>query len=253
MHAADSRSGQTRAPSGTGRFANTQWSLVLSAANPRDTCQALASLEKLCRAYWPPLYAFVRGQGESPPDAEDLTQAFFARLLEKDFLRAVDREKGRFRSFLLAAMKHFLSNERDKARARKRGGGRVFVPLDCEDAETRYRIEPVEHLTPDKIFQRQWALALLERTMARLREEYTAGGKAELFEALKATLTEGRGGSPYAALGAGLGLSEAAVKMAVHRLRRRYREVLRAEVAETVARPEDVEDELREVFRVFSD
>jgi RNA polymerase sigma factor (sigma-70 family) len=253
MSDAESTSAPAHAGSGAGQFVNTHWSLVLSAADPRHSSQARESLDKLCRAYWPPLYAFIRRQGESPHDAQDLTQAFFERLLEKDYLRAVDRGKGRFRSFLLAALKHFLSNERDKARAKKRGGGQVLVPLDCSTAETQYRHEPADTLTPDKAFERQWAMALLERTMARLREAYAADGRSALFDQLKSTLTEARGSVPYAALGARLDLSEAAVKMAVHRLRRRYREVLREEVAETVARPEEVEDELREVFRVFSD
>jgi RNA polymerase sigma-70 factor (ECF subfamily) len=154
---------------------------------------------------------------------------------------------------LLAALKHFLANERDKARAKKRGGGQALVPLDCSTAETQYTQEPADRLTPDKVFERQWAMALLERTMARLREAYAADGKSALFDQLKSTLTEARGSVPYAALRARLDLSEAAVKMAVHRLRRRYREILRGEVAETVASPEEVEDELREVFRVFSD
>jgi RNA polymerase sigma-70 factor (ECF subfamily) len=225
---------------------------VLSATDKRNPCQAAEALEKLCRAYWPPLYAFVRRQGENPQDAQDLTQAFFARLLQRDYLHAVDREKGRFRSFLLAALKHFLSNERDKARAEKRGGGQVPIPLDCQSEETHYRFEPVEHLTPEKIFERRWAMALLEQTMTRLRDDYTSRGKAALFDHLKATLTEDRGSVSYAGLATRLNLSEAAVKMAVHRLRQRYRQVLRAEVAETVARPDEVEDEVRQVFRALS-
>jgi RNA polymerase sigma-70 factor (ECF subfamily) len=212
----------------------------------------MESLEKLCRAYWTPLYAFVRRQGESPQDAQDLTQGFFARLLEKDYLKDVDRNKGRFRSFLLAALKHFLSNERDRKRAKKRGGGQVPIPIDLDSGETQYGFEPGHDLTPDKIFERQWASALLERTMARLRDDYTAEGKLALFGELKATLTEARSSVPYAVLAARLGLNEGAIKMAVHRLRQRYRQALRAEVAETVASPDQVEDELREVFRVFS-
>lgn len=235
-----------------GQFAQTHWSVVLSAADPHNSSRARESLEMLCRAYWPALYAFVRRQGAGPHDAQDLTQAFFARLLEKDYLKAVDPAKGRFRSFLLAALKHFLSNERDRARAKKRGGGQVILGIDFQDGETHYGFEPVEHQTPETIFERRWASALLERTLARLRADYTSQGKAGLFDELKATLTGHHGSLSYAALAARLDLSEAAVKMAVHRLRQRYREALRAEVAETVATPDQVEDELREVLRVFS-
>jgi DNA-directed RNA polymerase specialized sigma24 family protein len=253
MPAADSKSGPPCAHSNAGAFVNTHWSVVLSAADPRDSSEAMNSLEKLCRAYWLPLYSFVRRQGESPHDAQDLTQAFFARLIEKDYLRSAHPDRGRFRSFLLAALKHFLSNERDKVRSKRRGGDQVFIAIDIQDAETHYGFEPVEHLTPQKIFERRWASALLQRTMLRLRNEYTSRGKAALFEELKGTLIETRGSAPYAALAARLYLSEAAVKMAVHRLRQRYRQALRAEVAETVASPDEVEDELREVFRVFSE
>ena len=225
----------------------------MSAADRRNSSEARESLEKLCRAYWRPLYSFVRSQGESPLDAQDLIQAFFARLVEKDYLQSVHPDRGRFRSFLLAALKHFLSNERDKARAKKRGGGQVFISIDVHDAETHHRFEPIEHLTPQKIFERQWATSLLERTMLRLREEYTSQRKVALFEELKATLTDGPDSTPHGALAARLDLSVAAVKMAVHRLRQRYRQALRAEVANTVASPGEVEDELREVFRVFSE
>lgn len=242
----------SRSPSSEAPFTDTHWSIVLSAAEPRNSARAKESLEKLCRAYWSPLYAFVRRQGESPHDAQDLTQSFFARLLEKDYLKDVDRNKGRFRSFLLSALKHFLSNERDRKLAKKRGGGQVPIPIDLRSGETQYGFEPVHDLSPDKIFERRWAVALLERTMARLRGDYVAEGKLALFDELKATLTESRSSEPYAALAARLELSEAAVKMAVHRLRQRYRKALRAEVAETVAAPDQVEDELREVFRVFS-
>jgi RNA polymerase sigma factor (sigma-70 family) len=253
MPAAESKSGPLCARSSHCPFLNTQWSVVLSAADPRNSSAAREALEKLCRAYWLPLYSFVRRQGESPHDAQDLTQAFFARLLEKHYLRSVRPDRGRFRSFLLAALKHFLANERDKARAKKRGGGWLPIAIDTHDAETHYGFEPVEHLTPEKIFERRWATALLARTMMRLRVEYTSQGKVALFDELKATLTENRGSLPYAGLAARLDLSEAAVKMAVHRLRRRYREALRAEVAETVASADQIEDELRAVFRVFAE
>jgi RNA polymerase sigma factor (sigma-70 family) len=252
MPTGDFESSRARAPASAARFTNTHWSIVWSATDRRNPSQAKEALEKLCRVYWPPLYAFVRHQGDNPHDAQDLTQAFFERLLEKDYLQSVNREKGRFRSFLLASLKHFLANERDKARAQKRGGGHVTIPLDFQSAETRYTVEPVEQLTPEIIFERRWAMALLDQTMMRLREDYTVRGKGVLFDVLKGTLTEARGSIPYSALAIRLGLSEAAVKMAVHRLRQRYREVLRAEVAETVATPGEVDDELREVLRVLS-
>ena len=251
----ESASSQTRRASGlTGaaQFRPTRWSLVLSAAGQQGAGSAGQSLEQLCALYWRPLYAYIRHQGASPQDAQDATQEFFARLLEKDFLHSVDPAKGRFRSFLLAALKHFLSNERDKARAQKRGGGQALVPLDFAGAETGLGFQPADALTPDKLFERRWALDLLEHSLARLREEYSTHGKELLYDELKTTLTEGRGSVPYAELAARLKSSEAAVKMAVHRLRRRYREVLRAEIAETVADESEVEDELRQVMRALS-
>lgn len=209
-------------------------------------------MEKLCRVYWLPLYTFIRRQGESPHDAQDLTQEFFARLLEKDFLCSVDQSKGRFRSFLLASLKHFLSHQRERARAQKRGGGQAPLSLDFSDAETSIGFQPADHQTPEKAFEKRWALTLLEQSLARLRQEYLDRGKEDLFEQLKTTLTEGRGSVAYAELAERLSMNEASVKMAVHRLRHQYREVLRAEIAETVARESDVEDELREVFRALS-
>lgn len=224
---------------------------MLAAGGKRDLAQAQQSLEKLCRVYWLPLYAYIRRQGENPHDAQDLTQEFFARLLEKDFLASVDRTKGRFRSFLLASLKHFLSNQRVRARAQKRGGGQTPLSLDISDAETSIGFQPADEQTPEKAFERRWALTLLEQALARLRKEYSDHGRHEIFEQLKTTLTEGRGVA-YAELSARLGISEASVKMAVHRLRQRYRAVLRGEIAETVAHESEVEDELREVFRALS-
>jgi RNA polymerase sigma-70 factor (ECF subfamily) len=237
---------------GAAQFGQTQWSVVLAAAGKRDLALAEQSLEKLCRVYWLPLYTYIRRQGESPHDAEDLTQEFFARLLEKDFLHSVDQAKGRFRSFLLASLKHFLSNQRDRARAQKRGGGQTPLSLDFSDAETRIGFQPADEQTPDRAYEKRWALTLLDQTLASLRKEYAGRGREELFEQLKTTLTEGRGSVAYAELSARLGMSEASVKMAVHRLRQRYRDVLRSEIAETVAQESDVEDELREVFRALS-
>jgi RNA polymerase sigma-70 factor (ECF subfamily) len=234
------------------RFGETHWSVILSAMDKQRPVEAADALERLCRVYWPPLYAYVRRLGESPHDAQDLTQEFFARFLDKDYLAAVNQSKGRFRSFMLAALKHFLANQRDKQRAQKRGGGRSFVAIDFHNAETHCGFEPAQNLTPEVIFQRRWASALLEQALARLRNEYAAAGKEALFEQLKTTLTEGRGTIAYAALAARLAMSEAAVKMAVHRLRHRYREAIRSEIAATVAHPSQVQDELREVLRAFA-
>jgi RNA polymerase sigma factor (sigma-70 family) len=234
------------------RFEQTHWSVIRSAMDKQCPDAAADALERLCRIYWPPLYAYVRRLGESPHDAQDLTQEFFARFLDKDFLAAVDESKGRFRSFMLAALKHFLANERDKRRAQKRGGGCFFVPTDFHNAESHCGFEPSQSLTPEVIFQRRWATALLEQALARLRGEYAAAGKEAWFEQLKQTLTEGRGTIAYAALAARLETSEAAVKMAVHRLRQRYRDAIRSEIAATVAHPSQIEDELREVLRAWA-
>jgi RNA polymerase sigma factor (sigma-70 family) len=217
------------------------------AAGGLDSDRAQAALEQLCRSYWQPIYAFVRRQGYSPTDAQDLTQDFFLRLLAKKHLGDAVPAKGRFRSFLLAAVKHFLANEWDKSRAAKRGGGLVFVP-ECAAAEGAYGAEGVEHLTADKLFDRRWANALLEQVLGALRAEYTQEGKAEWFESLKGTLTGERLTLHYAELGASLGMSEGAVKVAVHRMRQRFREQLRQEIAQTVTRPEEIEEELSDLF-----
>lgn len=217
-------------------------------ASPRSD-EALA---QLCQACWYPLYAFVRRQGHGPHDAQDLTQEFFARLLAKKYLADVQRERGKFRSFLLAALKHFLANEWDKARAEKRGGGHTAIPLDVGTAEMRYGAEPADTETADKLFDRRWALTLLDQVLVRLRQEHVAEGKARQFDELKSCLTEGKGSIRYAELGARLDLSEGAVKVAVHRLRQRYREVLRAEIANTVATAAEVEEELRHLFAALS-
>jgi len=230
------------------RFELTRWSVVIAAQ--RDEPAARGALESLCTTYWYPLYSFVRRQGRSPHDAQDLTQEFFARLLEKGWLDGVAREKGKFRSFLLASMKHFLANERDYAQALKRGGGRSPISLDAGSAESRYLIEPHESMTPEKIFDRQWALTLLDQVLGQLRDEFTTGGKADLFDELKPTLT----GQParYAAIGDKLGMSEGAVKVAAHRLRQRYRELIRSEVAQTVDGETNVDEELRDLMSALS-
>lgn len=238
-------------PGPASAFATTQWTLVLHAGRP-DSPDAARALAVLCTSYWYPLYAFVRRQGKSAHDAQDLTQEFFARLLEKNYLAQVSREKGRFRSFLLAALKNFLANEWDKVRAQKRGGDRTFVPLDATAAESRYAVEPADALSPDKIFERRWALTLLDRAIELLRAEYVKGGRGPLFDELKGCLTGDGSTVSYAELAARLATTEGAIKVAVHRLRQRYREVLRAEVANTVAQPGDVDDELRQLFAALS-
>lgn len=233
-------------------FATTHWSVVLS-ARQKDSPQSAAALETLCRTYWYPLYAYVRRQGHSAPDAQDLTQEFFARLLQKDYLKAAAREKGRFRTFLIVALKRFLANEWDRVRAQKRGGGQVPVSLDTEWAEQRYRIEPAEGATAERVFERRWALTLLDRTMARLREEFAGEGKGDEFDRLKACLTAERGEIRYAELAAALGMSEGAVRVAVHRLRKRFREVFREEIAHTVSGPDEIEAEVRYLVSVLAE
>lgn len=239
-------------PQGAANFTPTHWTVVLAAAGQADSTRARDALERLCRNYWLPIYAFVRRQGNNPHDAQDLTQEFFARLLEKNYLAHADREKGRFRSFLLASVKHFLANEWDKAKAQKRGGGFTLISIDTALGESSLGSEPADILTAEKIFDRRWALALLEQVLRRLREEYTRDGKEKQFEQLKATLTETSRSLPYAEIATRLATSEGAVKVAVHRLRQRYRELLRAEIADTVAGVEDVDDEIRNLFSALA-
>ena len=242
---------QETPPTSVANFSRTHWSVVV-AARGEDSPDARAALERLCRNYWLPIYAFVRRQGHSPHDAQDLTQGFFARLLGKNFLSGVDRSKGKFRSFLLGALKHFLANEWDRAGAQKRGGAYTFIPIDAASAETSCWIEPSDNSSADKVFERRWALALLDQVLRRLREEYVRLGKEELFEQLKPVLTETSRAVRYADIAVRLGSSEGAVKVAVHRLRRRYRELLRAEIAETVASEAEVDDEICCLFAALS-
>jgi RNA polymerase sigma-70 factor (ECF subfamily) len=225
---------------------------VVLTAGHSDTTLARDALARLCQTYWHPLYAYVRRLGNSPHDSQDLTQEFFARLLEKNYLAGADESRGRFRSFLLAALKHFLANEWDKARAQKRGGGRIPIPINIGTAETSCGFEPVDNVTAEKIYERRWALTLLAQVLRRLREEYVQAGREKLFEQLKPTLTEASRTVRYAEMAVRLGTSEGAVKVAVHRLRQRYREVLRAEIADTVASPAEVEDELRNLFAALA-
>ena len=216
-----------------------------------DSPQAHQALETLCGNYWYPLYAYVRRQGHSAHDAQDLTQAFFARLLEKNYLADVQREKGRFRSFLLASLKHFLANEWDREQALKRGGGKRLIALDEDSAESRYKLEPKDDLSADKIYERRWALTLLDQVLAKLRGEFEKDGKLDQFETLKQYLSGGRTSVSYAQAADKLGMNEGAIKVAVHRLRKRYRELLRVGVAQVVAIVFEVEAGVCYLFAVF--
>lgn len=235
----------------TGRFMPTRWTLVLAASAQEDTHAGRAALAELCEAYWYPLYAYVRRCGHKQQDAEDLTQEFFARLLAKDTLAGVSPEKGRFRSFLLASIKHFLANEWDRSQAQKRGGGKVIVSLDGAIGESRHPIEPADGLTPDLIFERQWVLALLDRVLGKLASEYA--DKPAHFAALKDFLTSGSSHGATAEASKALDITEGAVRVAVHRLRQRYRDLLRAEIAQTVGDASEVDAEIRRLFSVFSE
>jgi RNA polymerase sigma-70 factor (ECF subfamily) len=225
-------------------FAATHWSVVLAAKN-RESPDAVQAMEKLCRAYWPPLYAYIRRDGHDATEAQDLTQDFFARLLARDYLQHLHHQQGKFRSFLLAYLKNFLSEQRRKVGTQKRGGGCVFVSLGEPAGEDGYLLEPVDELTPDQVFERRWAQAVLQKALDRLREEFLARGQGALFELLQDYQPREPGGRSYAQLGDELAMTEAAVKSAVQRMRQRHRELLREEIAHTVTRPEEIEEELR--------
>lgn len=238
------------------RFHTTRWSLVLQARD-KATPQAAEALADLCRAYWYPLYAFVRKRSRDGHEAQDLTQGFFARLLEKDFLDEVAPERGRFRAFLLAAIKHFISNEWDKQRAIKRGGGRRELSLDAagfdwDSGESRFLTDPAHELTPERLFERQWVLALLERVLKRLRDEHQIAGKLTHFEVLQPFLSLDRNTANYADAAARLNTTEGAARVAAHRLRKRYRTLLRDEIANTVATPDEIDDEIRHLFEALA-
>ena len=232
-------------------FTTTHWSVVLSAGET-DSPTAAQALDQLCRTYWYPLYAFVRRKGHNPHDAQDLTQAFFARLLEKNYVAQADRERGRFRTYLLAALTHFLADEWDKTRRLKRGGGREIISFDATTAEERYRLEPIEKLDAAKLYERRWVTTLFDQVLARLEEEFRDAGKGKSFDQLKGSLLAEETGLSYAELGTQLSLTESAVKQAVHRMRRRYRELFREEIAQTVAGPGEVEEELKHLFAVLN-
>lgn len=232
-------------------FVTTHWSVVLNASARDDSAGARAALESLCQTYWHPLYAYVRGRGYSPEDAKDLTQEFFARLLEHNRVASVSPDKGRFRSFLLVSMNHFLSDEWDKARAQKRGGPGT-IHLDFATAEERFGELTASGFSPEKAFEQRWAIAFLERVYHRLESEYQRQGRSELFDALRGALAGASAAAPYAELAARLKISEGAVKVAVHRLRQRFRELLRETIADTVSDSAEVEDELRYLYRILA-
>lgn len=232
-------------------FHTTHWSLVLLAAG-RDGSSADNALETLCREYWPPLYSFIRRRGAPVAEAQDLTQEFFARLLAKNYLRTADRERGRFRAFLIGSLKHFLANERKAARAQKRGGGQRNLSLDFETAEARYLNEPVDKRTPEQVYEQQWALLLIDRVLKRVEQEFVSSGKGDQFQLLRNVLVIGPNTPSYAEIAADLHSTEAAVKMAVHRLRKRYRELLREEIGQTVADEAEIEEELKELFAALA-
>jgi RNA polymerase sigma-70 factor (ECF subfamily) len=228
-------------------FATTHWTVLLNAADSRAP-GAREALEKLCRAYWYPLYAFVRRKGHDSHDAQDLTQEFFARLLAQHFLHDVHPDKGKFRSFLLASMNHFLAKEWRRDGALKRGGGSITFSLDAEAAEGHYRLEPAHHLTPEALFERRWAMTLLDEAMAGVREDYRAEGKEQLFNELKTMLSGERTEARYAEIAPRLGMTESALKKAAQRLRERYRDCLRTGIALTVAKPDEIDGEIRYLF-----
>ena len=243
--------GMNSARSGVGRFATTHWSVVLSASQP-DSTRYQQALEALCRTYWFPLYAYLRRHGFDAQNAEDHIQAFFAGLLEKRGLRLADPKRGRFRSFLLTALKHFLANEHARAQAQKRGGGRKILSLDIENAENQYIREPRNELSPEKLFERSWALAVLDRTMAQLQAEAAVAKKEKHFDCLKVYLTAEKNAVSYNEVAAMLNMTEGAVKVAVHRLRRRYRDLLRDEIAQTVTTEEQINEEIRDLFAALA-
>ena len=228
-------------------FSTTQWSLVLAAGDSQSP-EFQDALATLCSTYWYPVYAYIRRWGSDADTAQDLAQGFFSHLLETKALKVATPERGRFRSFLLASVKNYLANERDRAQALKRGGGRTPIPLDFNSAENLYRLQPAHQQTPEKAFEKRWALALLEKTLARLREETGRSHNPERFERLSAFLTDDSSRGRYQQVATELGMSEGAVKVAVHRMRRRFGELLRAQVAQTVDDPGKIDEEIRYLF-----
>ncbi|HUS07394.1 MAG TPA: sigma-70 family RNA polymerase sigma factor [Bryobacteraceae bacterium] len=234
---------------GSSQFPTTRWTMVVAAGDPHRK-EARSALVTLCENYWYPLYAYLRRRGYAADQAQDLTQDFFIRMLEGRYLDRADPEKGRFRSFLLTSLKFFVADEEDRQRAHKRGGGAV-VQLEFSSGEERYQREPAHDETPERIFERRWALAVLDRVVERLRNEFVHHGRPEHFERLKVFLL-GQSDAPYAVVAREMNTSEGALKVAIHRLRKRYRELFRQEIAETVAYPAEVESELRFLAAVLT-
>jgi RNA polymerase sigma-70 factor (ECF subfamily) len=243
---------QTHESSSSDRsFRTTLWGVVLEAGKGGSERSSTA-LERLCQAYWYPLYVFVRRQGHGPEDAQDLVQEFFARVLDRNYFRAADPEKGRFRFFLIAAMRHFLAKEWDRAHCQKRGGGSQFLPFEDENPETRYLAEAPHHLSAEKAYARRWALTLLDQTLEKLKAEYSAAGRAELFSELVVFLNGEQSPGASAEICQRLGMREGTLRVTVHRLRQRYRELLRLEISRTVENPADIDDEIRHLFDALS-
>ena len=245
------KSAKSFSQAGDGRFATTHWSVVLRAGKPKAPGYQDA-LQTLCRSYWFPLYVFIRRQGYTNQQAEDYTQAFFCRILEKQVLRMADSKRGKFRSFLLVTLKHFLSDEYDRARAQKRGGGRKILSIDFKDAENQYAFEPSHRLSAEKLFDKSWALTVLDRTMAGLKAELASQNKQELFDHLKIYLTAEKGSIPYRDKATEMNMSEGNVRTAVHRLRRRYRKLLRDEIAQTVTDEHQIDEEIDDLFNALA-
>jgi len=237
--------------SSDGSFQTTLWSVVVEAGKGGSE-RSSAALARLCRAYWYPLYVFVRRQGHSPEDAQDLVQEFFARVLDRNYFRAADPQKGRFRFFLVAALRHFLANEWDRTQCQKRGGDRQIVSFEDQDPETRYLAETASDLSAEKAFERRWALTLLEQTLEQLKAEYAAAGRAELFSELEVFLNGEQSPHSSAQICQRLGMREGTLRVTVHRLRQRYRELLRLEIAKTVESTADIDDEIRHLFEALS-
>jgi RNA polymerase sigma-70 factor (ECF subfamily) len=232
-------------------FQTTHWTVVL-AAGQKHTVESDAALEKLCAIYWFPLYAYVRRRGHSKEDAEDLTQAFFAAFLAKDFLTGLSAERGRFRAFLLAALKHFLANQWDRSQSQKRGGAIAHLSLDWQSADTQFQVAATDVQSPDRAYDREWALTLLGTVIQRLATESAAAGRRRQFEELKVLLTAGKGAVPQSATAEALGMSDGAVRVALHRLRHRYRELLRDEIAQTLADPSGMDEEMRALIAALA-